>query len=394
MSTARFTPPNLEADLLLTCARVHLDEWHAARLRELSSQVQSWDRLLSLAARHGLLPLLGRHMQSLDSVPAEVRERLRAHQHAVALHNLARAGELVRVLRLFDQNRIPALPFKGPALAQFAYGDLALREFGDLDLLLRPADVSRARSLLMEQGYHSQYALTQAQEAAYLRSQGQLPLEKPGRAIVELHAALAPRAFPFDLGLARMWPRRVTVALTGQPVAAPGAENLLLILCMHGAKHLWKNLGWICDVAELLRAHHALDWDQARREALRLRCERMLRLGVLLAEEVLQAPLPPEVSGEARRDATARALAGQILPRLFDAAEWVASGWESAAFHLRLRERPRDGLRFCISLFLTPTLADWKALSLAPPLAWLYFGVRPVRLLGKYLARRPSAAEA
>ena len=102
-----------------------------------------------------------------------------------------------------------------------------------------------------------------------MRSIGQIPLEKSECAIVELHATLSPRAFPFALELTRMWPRRCVVTLMGQPLAAPGAEDLLLILCMHGAKHLWKNLGWICDVAELLRAAGAgLATSAARSPAL------------------------------------------------------------------------------------------------------------------------------
>ena len=298
MTTVPLTPPNPEVDFLLTCARVDLLEANVQHLRQLLMRPLDWNRLVALAARHGLLPLLGRHLQTLpaDAIPAAVLESLRTHQHAVALRNLGFGGELVRVLRLFAEHAIPVLPFKGPTLAQFAYGSTALREFGDLDLLLRPRDVPRAKSLLVDQGYRPQYALTPAQETAYLRSIGQIALEKPERAIVELHATLSPRAFPFDLDLPRLWPRRCVVTLMGQPLVAPGAEDLLLILCMHGAKHLWKNLGWICDVAELIRARPALDWQQVRHEARRLRSERLLHLGVQLAERVLQAPLPPDVS--------------------------------------------------------------------------------------------------
>jgi hypothetical protein len=387
MTTAHFTPPNPETDVVLTCARVELPEANSHQLRALLELPLDWGGVVALAARHGLLPLLALHLLGLapDATPPAVRERLRSHRQAVALHNLGLAGELVRLLRLLDERGIPALPFKGPALAQFAYGNVALREFGDLDVLLRPDDVPRARSLLAGEGYRPQYALTAAQEAAYLRYLGQLPLEKSPRSVVELHASLAPRAFAFDLDLARMWPRRRVVTVSGQPIAAPGAEDLLLILCMHGAKHLWKNVGWICDVAELLRVQPQMDWDAVRPEARRLRCERLLRLGVYLAEGVLGAPLPPDVSRAARGDAAVRTLAGRVVPHLFGDVEWAPGGLESVAFHLRLRERTRDAVRFCLSLLVTPTLADWQAVSLPPPLAFLYHGVRPVRLLGKYL---------
>ena len=103
----------------------------------------------------------------------------------------------------------------------------------------------------------------------------------------------------------------------------------MLILCMHGAKHLWKNLGWICDVAELLRGQPALNWDQVRHEARRLRSERLLQLGLQLAERLLQAPLPSDVLREARRDAIGRVLADQVFRHLFDETVRQPTGWES-----------------------------------------------------------------
>ena len=387
MTTVPFTPPSPHAALLLLCARVQLDEPQRQQLRTLLAKTRlNWDHLLALAARHGLLPLLAPHLRACaaDGVPYDVLAQLKKYQHVLAVRNLGLVGALVHLLRLFDAHHIPALPFKGPTLALFAYGSLGLREFGDLDLLLRPGDLARARALLREQGYEAQYSLTAAQETAYLRSLGQLPLENADRVVVELHDALTPRAFPFPLAFAQLWRRRCLVPLTGQPLTAPGAEDLLLILCMHGAKHLWKNLGWICDVAELLRRQSSLDWEQVGREARRLRSERLLWLGVQLAERVLEAPLPPDVSRAARRDTAVRALAKRVLRHLLDDREWTPGGLESLTFHLLARERLRDGLRFGVSLFLTPTLADWQALSLPPALSFLYYGVRPQRLLGKY----------
>jgi len=385
MTTVPFKPPNAEADFLITCARVHLLEAHVRHLHELLARPLDWDCLVALAARHSLLPLLGWHVQTLAAaaIPATVKEQLHARQKGLALRNLGLSGELVRILRLFDEHHIPAMPFKGPTLALFAYGNVALREFDDLDLLLRPVDFFRAQALFVDQGYRPKYALTPLQEMAYMQTLRQFTLEKPERAVVELHTALSPRAFAFDLGLASLWSRHVVVQLTGHAILSPGAEDLLLILCMHGAKHLWKNLGWICDVAELLRVQTALNWDQVCREARRLRSERLFRLGVNLAERVLQAPLPPEMSQAARRDATVRTLADQVLRHLLGDTEWRPSGLESGAFHLQLREQPRDGIRFCLSLLLTPTLADWQTRSL--PLAFLYYFIRPLRLLGKYL---------
>ena len=64
-------------------------------------------------------------------------------------------------------------------------------------------------------------------------------------------------------------------------------EDSLLILCVHANKHQWSRLGWICDIAEMLRSHPDLNWPVVMEQARMLRSERMLLLGLLLARESL-----------------------------------------------------------------------------------------------------------
>src|SRR5207253_975904 len=82
-------------------------------------------------------------------------------------------------------------------------------------------------------------------------------------------------------------------ALAGRPWPAFAPARLLLILCVHGANHCWLRLNWLCDVAELLRRNPALDWPALAAEAERWGCRRILTLGLLLAHDLLDAPLPP-----------------------------------------------------------------------------------------------------
>jgi hypothetical protein len=52
-------------------------------------------------------------------------------------------------------------------------------------------------------------------------------------------------------------------------------------------------------------------------------------------------------------------------------------------FSLRGRERWRDRLRYAARLGLTPNPQDWALLPLPSALGPLYFGIRPLRLLGR-----------
>jgi hypothetical protein len=374
-----------EIELLLRSARVVLNGATAQRVLALVRQNLDWTYLTAAAAAHGTAPLLywQLNQHARDAVPAAVLDDLHQQFLANTRRSLLLAGELLGLLKLLETQAIRVIPFKGPTLAAFAYGNLALRQYIDLDLLILPADLPRARQFLASAGYNSGLALTPVQEEAYLASIGQIPLVKNGGVCVtELHTRITPRHFYFPLKLERLWPRLRPLSLGGQDVLALAAEDLLLVLCAHGAKHCWARLGWVCDVAELLRVQPALNWEAVAAEARHLRCVRILLLGLLLAYDLLQAPVPVEMLRQARSAAAVRRLAAQARRRMFDEDSSRLSGLHDALFHLRSRERLEDGLRYALSLALTPTVADWT--QRPAHFSFLYPLLRPVRLAGKY----------
>ena len=230
---------------------------------------------------HGLMPSLQQCLSCRSDVPVEVKTQLQGESRALQGTNLLLTRELLRVLGLFEVEGIRAIPFKGPTLTMMAYGNLALRQFNDLDFLLQPADIPRARAVLSLHGYRSQHPLGRTQEDAYLRSLCQLPLLHEEHSIlVELHSRVTPRDFSFSAD-ETFWQRLIPVSLLGKDVLSFSREDLLLILCVHGAKHVWCCLGWICDVANLLSVSPGIDWEQVTDQARRMGCERILSAGPL-----------------------------------------------------------------------------------------------------------------
>lgn len=340
-----------------------------------------------MARRHAIFPLVGLHLggRFAERVPPDVRQSIADERHQQGLRNLLLTGELVQLSRLFAQTGIGAIWFKGPTLALTAYRDLSLRMFGDLDVLVRPIGLQPAKDLLQGRGYRSAEKLTADQQIDHLRTIGQLPMvAEPGRRVVELHTSLAPRGFNFAPDMNELWSRRRELDVQAHPVPVLAAEDLLLFLCVHGAKHLWRCLGWVCDVAELLRSQPQLNWDRLGSRAETWYCRRMFWLGLLLAAETLNAPCPDQVLARARRCRPVRTLAQRVSDAWFRDELLPPSGWEISWFHMRARERLQDALSYAASLALTPTVADWQSVHLAKRLNLLYYLVRPLRLLGKY----------
>jgi hypothetical protein len=363
--------------------------------RESAAKIQSWLRhdlawqsLLQLAEGHGLLPLLYRHLHMLrpGAVPEVILGRLRDNFHKNAIRNLCMARDLVRLLDLLQANGIVAVPYKGPTLSLLAQGNLAWRQFCDLDLLLKKEDIAQAAELLIAQGFRLQFPLIPWQATSYLESMGQLPLlrDRDGL-LVELHGSLIPKGFSFRLNWERVRNHLQRLVLAGREVQTLGPEDLLLLLCVHGGKHLWRSLGWIWDLAELIR-HQRFDWQRVLLESQRLACERMLFLGLYLSWDMLHAPVPHEIQ-QRMYLSNVQALAMQVRRQLFADPDQPVEGFESSLFHLRVRERWRDGVRACQYLALAPTVADWTAFRVPSGFSFLYWIFRPLRVAFKYTRR-------
>lgn len=380
-------PLRPEAELLLCCARNEVDSENARRIRELLKKNLDWEYLLKAALRHGLMPLLYRNLTHTcpDLLPPEHLSRLRDLFRQNAARNLLLNAELGRILRLFERHGITAMPYKGPALALSLYGELALRQFSDLDILVRQRDVFSAEELLIGLGYEPHFSISESQRTPFLRlSYVQLFSRDEGRSLVELHWNIAPRNFTFPLDVESLWERLVPLDLGGVRTRVPTPEDLLLILCVHGVKDLWERLEWICGVAELVRLHPSLNWERVVAHAARLGSERMLWVGLRLAHDLLGAELPPEVLRKIRGERELDRLKGQVLERLFAADERLPSLTERVLFHLRARERWRDRARYCVRLAMTSTPVDWSFVPLPNSLTFIYPLLRPFRLVKKY----------
>ncbi|MGH6689196.1 MAG: nucleotidyltransferase domain-containing protein [Gammaproteobacteria bacterium] len=375
----------LEAQIALICARASLTPERRARLGELLTHRVDWSRLLALADRHGVLPLVSHHLtQSVAAaVPSAIGEELLTRTRAIAGRNLLMTSELIRVVRRLEACGIPALPYKGPVLAMTAYERLGLRSFDDLDLLIPPSRVRESIRIMIEDGYHPVYRLTPAQEAAYLRTQCEYIVERDD-VRVELHWQIVPRYFGWPFDGDRLRSRATSTSLAGATLRTMSLEDLVLVLCAHGSKHCWDRLEWVASLAEIVRRYPAIDWREIDDQARRAGARRMLDVSLSLIRDVMQDELPPAVSRHADRDPTARALAGEVGRRFHSGDLGVLDRPQEVRFHLRSRERLADRLRYVARLGTTQTLGDWDLASLPRGLDAFYRVIRPVRLLGKF----------
>jgi hypothetical protein len=378
-----------ETELLLRCAAPPGKGRHAERIGELSGQALDWEYLLRMAAAHALGPLLYWGLKAVrpeaipDSLEQSFQENTRNSVHLT--------GELFRLMALFAREGIRVLPLKGPTLAVAAYGNLALRRFSDLDLLVRKEDALRAREILLRNGYRNTLQLNAKWEAAYLRAYDEFGLRGPeGYPLVELHWAVTPRFFSVPLDIVPFWGRAVSVKLGGQEVPTLCAADLLLVLCLHATKHCWSHLSMVSDIGWLIATWN-IQWHEVLERARDLGSLRMVLLGAELAGALLDIPLPEPVVRCAAADRGVQSLAALVTARMFQSVTGTAGSTIVGAgvFHMRARERWQDRACYFVRLATTVGVEDWQGVNLPASLAFLYPVLRIPRLLRKYWMRIP-----
>ena len=176
---------------------------------------------------------------------------------------------------------------------RFAYGDVRLREFADLDILVRKEDLGRVIELLSSNGLQPAPALTKSQQAALRRFECAHNFGDEGEVLFDVHWNFAAPYSAFKFPVDRIWERRQRVSIGGRQLLSLSSEDLLLVLCLHGATHFWERLGWIADVAALVSREVNLNWEQVIADAANSGNRRMLSLGLSLANKLLAARYRP-----------------------------------------------------------------------------------------------------
>lgn len=243
------------ARLLLALARLRLDDGHLALVRSLADRPDlDWGAFTDAAARHKLLPLVGRHVHRhrLDrkgpgTFPypwvfsgAYLANRERNH---------ALSDEFGRIFREFGAAGIRYAVRKGFTLAEGEYGDPALRRMTDLDLLLDRADAARAREVLERLGYLQGNLAADGERVEpfsretqvfwRLNLSQQLPYRKSGHraAVPEFDVDLTHDIFQKKSGrtapAAELLDRAVPRTVCGTDSWVPDPEDRLLDLCAH-----------------------------------------------------------------------------------------------------------------------------------------------------------------
>ncbi|MDB9518336.1 nucleotidyltransferase family protein [Roseofilum reptotaenium CS-1145] len=379
----------LEHELILNCARTYHSGENQEKILELLSRNLNWDDILYLVSYHGLIPLFYWTIKEFkDRVDIAFFEVIHSEFKQNACRNLSLTQELIKIIRLFERQNIPVLAFKGPVLAEIAYQNLGLRQFLDLDILIPEEAVAQASQTLIKQGYLPQFEFKGWQEHQYTQIRPEHNFYSPQKEVhLDLHWSLISSALSFHENPQLIWEDenyQDRVQLANQTLLTLSPEALLLFLCVHGAKHDWSHLSWVCDIAELLNRYRDLDWQWIDRQMGHLGTQTMLELGLWLAYHYLDAPIPEQWRTHLANNRKIQDIARLVEEQWFNLRSDTDSFKLMGQIYVQTMDSWRDRLWYWFDYVATPTPLEWEILPLPSGLFFFYYPFRLLRLLWKY----------
>lgn len=374
MNTVEFLMAALRADATP-------DAWF--RLAEAAAF--DWDDLAVTALALGLAPLLHARLegwgQPLPHAPAQAKLAF-ARQVEVARHT-ARQAQLAEALAALP---VTPIVLKGAYLAEYVYPAPGLRPMNDIDLLFPPESLPAVTAALAGLGYGGKDKPAEfgpgitKHTSTFKRAGGPAATPNPylsarGSHMIEPHRSLEESWFGLRCDLTPgMWARSQPITLAGQPARALSAADNLLHLAVHLTFHLIQGAPSFVQLADISTyvQRVPVPWDDLLARARDRHAAGLAYAGLRLGQQVLGAPVPPEVlaalaaasPARVRRAAEGLSLA-QVMRRtqqapLHSVRQRLQRGVADRAETARWARSPAEALRIWWTLVDVTRTDTWR----------------------------------
>lgn len=349
------------------------------RIGELICLVKDWNAFIDLAYEHGVFPLVYKTLKNYgELIPQEILHSIKMLNIEIVKENMLMTAELIKVMKLLEKNNIEALAFKGPTLAQMAYGNITLRQYSDLDIFVHKKDIYKIYDLLKDT-YSRSLKLTTSQEPTWFKYAHDLGLTSPNGTHIEFHWTMLDTDHPVNLEKINFFHHKASIAINKTQVNVMSNEIFLVYLCIHGSKHMFERIEWIVDIDQFVRTQN-IDWDLVFQLSQNKNYKYFVNLGFYLAKQLFNSPIKvPEYKNF------------EIIEK------HIYSSWNdietfdnktNLEYMLLLFTSKVDKLKYLHKIYLKPTFSEYWFVDLPKPLYFLYYPLRQCLLIYKYFLKR------
>lgn len=367
--------------LILSSVRVHPTAADIETLDALIPLIDDWDYLSRTIIERGIGPLFF-HKLSLLSNAALIPEVAKSNLQQAYFRTLSRSMVLYDAFRkvadAFGVNHIQVVALKGIHLSEWLYDDIGLRQFSDIDLLVRKEDGERCLQILTGLGFRQS-----GDEVSHLITEKigivHYPAMLLGDVSVEIHIDLHHRRNAYSLDVNKIIDNSEPLIINKSQVQVMELHDLLIYLCIHLDKHFSGGevqFTSFSDITNLLDMHAAeIDWQKLESSCKEYHCVDNVFKYLLIAAEYFHASVPDEVTEKYSGSLTATDK--ELFNRYLNGFRKKAYGATTHLKNIREMNSTSERIRYLLKVVFPSR--EFMARSYAmkhPSLFWLYYPTR------------------
>lgn len=229
--------------LILLSSRLKLRKVEIEDFAQQLSMINDWESLVPHIIARQAGPLLYKKLNQYPDLRAKLPDTAITQLKQSWLKTLSRSMVLEQhfkeVATAFASLGIDLIAMKGIYLSEHLYSESGLRQYSDIDILVRESDGDRAMALLTEMGYHSKtlYLSEFYEKHKDKRRPVHFPPMLKNGVSIEVHCRLYDDDSPYKVDIESLWEKSVNITLYGVGVKVFCPEHLLINLCLHLDKH-------------------------------------------------------------------------------------------------------------------------------------------------------------
>lgn len=299
-----------EHKLILLSTLLHSNSDEFETINELLPEIKNWDAFTKLLLSNTCAPLVYKKVQQLPNaavIPAGTLALLRKAYYKTISRGSIMYAEFAKVVTIFQQNKINFIALKGIYLSEWLYRDIGLRQFSDIDLLVKEEDTTRAMQLLSGAGYFqhdpvhglsnfvdaisTQEGLTFTHFEAFTKN----------NISIEIHLKLSPDKDKdkYNLDIHELFDKSITTTINSQQINVLSPCDLLIHIAIHTDLHFRHgHIQFTCfnDLVNLLERFKAdFNWDEFIARCKQFDCEKAVFTHLKLVNKYYKAYLPPYI---------------------------------------------------------------------------------------------------
>ena len=376
-----------EEQLILNCSLIHPTDDNIKQIKHLISLSLDWDYLIHLSYLHRLNNLLYWNLIDIcpNSIPNNIKIKLKEHFFENAQRNLYMFKELLDLIDLLKKHGITPIPYKGPLLSLINYKNLGFREFNDLDFYIPLHELPRTKGIMIKEGYELGLEMNFNQERVFYKYQREYNfLNKSKNISIEIKWR-----FLSNYNLIRNEPFNSyndflkVVNVDEYKIKTVSPEYLILILSIHNAIHFFPSLHMFCDILELIKSENTIRWGHLLDIAREIESERIFLINLDVLNKLFGIELSKIIVDHIDADGMVDEMSENIIKRLF--CPQPRRLIRDIVFQLRMFEKPLIKFKILSHLLFSPTQDVIKSLSLPRILEPIYYLLRFYEVIKKLL---------